>query len=64
MVTDAITEVYEKFKHLDVCLSDIEWCNAGGAAIYGIAGEMWRASKEEVERRKKDTPTNVEARLK
>ncbi|MHB8053403.1 MAG: hypothetical protein ACYDEZ_09000, partial [Methanoregula sp.] len=33
--------VYEKFDHLDVCLSDPEWCQSGeGAAIYGIAGEM------------------------
>jgi hypothetical protein len=39
--------VYEKFNHLDKCLSDTEWCKAGEtSAIYGIAGEMWRAIKE------------------
>jgi len=38
---------YEKFKHLDVCLSDPEWCESmDSAPIYGIAGEMWRAIKE------------------
>jgi hypothetical protein len=42
--------VREKFNHLDRCLSDPEWCNSGdGAAIYGIAGEMWRAIKEATE---------------
>jgi len=46
-MTDHLTEVYEKFKHLDTCLSDTEWCEGGeGSAIYGIAGEMWRAIKE------------------
>jgi hypothetical protein len=46
-MSDQITEVYEKFKHLDMCLSDTEWCKSGeGSAIYGIAGEMWRAIKE------------------
>ena len=44
---DPLDEVYEKFKHLDKCLSDSEWCEGGeGSAIYGIAGEMWRAIKE------------------
>jgi hypothetical protein len=43
----AIDEAYEKFKHLDKCLSDPEWCTSGeGAAIYAIAGELWRAVKE------------------
>ena len=51
-MTDPLDEVYEKFKHLDGCLSDTEWCNAGGSAIYGIAGEMWRAIKEAREMRK------------
>jgi len=61
-MTDPLTEVYEKFKHLDKCLSDTEWCEGGeGSAIYGIAGEMWRAIKEEVERRKKDAPPGAEA---
>jgi hypothetical protein len=48
MTPDPITEVYEKFKHLDKWLSDPEWCEDGeeGSAIYGIAGEMWRAIKE------------------
>lgn len=42
-----IDAVYEKFKHLDGCLSDPEWCKSGdGAAIYAIAGELWRAVKE------------------
>lgn len=44
---DALDEIYEKFKHLDTCLGDPEWGNEGeGSAIYGIAGEMWRAIKE------------------
>ena len=42
---DALNEIYEKFKHLDGCLSDTEWCIAGGLPIYGIAGELWRAIK-------------------
>ena len=43
----AIDEVYEKYKHLDGCLSDPEWSTSGeGAAIYAIAGELWRAVKE------------------
>jgi hypothetical protein len=42
-----IEEVYEQYKHLDGCLSDPEWCTSGeGAAIYAIAGELWRAVKE------------------
>lgn len=45
--TNAISDVYEKFKHLDGCLSDPHWCNTGHSAIYGIAGEMWRAIKKE-----------------
>jgi hypothetical protein len=47
---NALDEVYEKFKHLDQCLSDTEWCNSGTQAIYGIAGEMWRAIKQAKER--------------
>lgn len=46
-----LVEIYEKYKHLDGCLSDTVWCNAKGAAIYGIAGEMWRAIKREVEKK-------------
>ena len=43
----AIDEAYEKYKHLDGCLSDPEWCTSGeGAPIYAIAGELWRAVKE------------------
>jgi hypothetical protein len=43
----SLREIYEKFDHLDKCLSDTEWCEAGEtSAIYGIAGEMWRAIKE------------------
>ena len=42
-----IEEVYEKYKHLDGPLSDPEWCQSGeSAAIYAIAGELWRAVKE------------------
>lgn len=44
---DPLDEVYEKFKHLDVCLGDTGWCGAvNNVAIYGIAGELWRAIKE------------------
>jgi hypothetical protein len=47
MPSPVLDEVYERYKHLDVCLSDLEWCKSGeGAAIYAIAGEMWRAIKE------------------
>lgn len=46
-MTSHIDAVYEKFEHLDGCLSDPEWCTSGeGAAIYAIAGELWRAVKE------------------
>jgi hypothetical protein len=46
-MTSPLELVYEKFKHLDGCLSDPEWCTSGeGAAIYAIAGELWRAVKE------------------
>jgi hypothetical protein len=52
-MTDPLDEVYEKFKHLDGCLGDPEWCEGGdGSPIYGIAGEMWRAIKEAREMRK------------
>lgn len=47
-----IEEVYEKFKHLDKVLSDVEWCTGGeGSAIYDIAGEMYRAIKHELKER-------------
>ena len=46
IVASPLDDVYEKFKHLDGCLSDPEWCTSGeGAAIYAIAGELWRAVK-------------------
>ncbi|MCK9593574.1 MAG: hypothetical protein M0Q91_16345 [Methanoregula sp.] len=46
-VASPLDAVYEKYKHLDQCLSDTEWCTYGeGAAIYAIAGELWRAVKE------------------
>jgi hypothetical protein len=46
-MTSPLDEVYEKYKHLDGCLSDPEWCTSGeGAAIYAIAGELWNAVKE------------------
>jgi len=53
MTADPLDEVYEKFKYLDECLSDTDWCEGGGgSAIYGIAGEMWRAIKTAQEMRK------------
>jgi len=52
MSSPALDEVYERYKHLDGCLSDPEWCKSGeGAAIYAIAGEMWRAIKAARERK-------------
>jgi hypothetical protein len=46
MPSPALDEVYERYKHLDTCLSDPEWCESGeGSPIYTIAGEMWRAIK-------------------
>jgi len=46
-MTDVLDDVYERFRHLDPVLSDPEWCNAGGGApIYSIAGELWRAIKQ------------------
>ncbi len=46
-MTDPLDAVYEKYKHLDVCLGDPGWGQSGdSAAIYGIAGELWRAVKE------------------
>ena len=46
-MTDPLNTVYEKYKHLDVCLGDPEWGQSGdSAAIYAIAGELWRAVKE------------------
>jgi len=45
-MTSSLDAVYERYKHLDGCLSDPEWCTSGeGAAIYAIAGELWRAVK-------------------
>jgi len=61
---DPLTEVYEKFKHLDGPLSDTNGdknSDDPGAFIHWMAGEMWRAIKEEVERRKKDAPPGAEA---
>ena len=46
-MTSPLELIYEKYKHLDGPLSDTEWCTSGeGAAIYAIAGELWRAVKE------------------
>jgi hypothetical protein len=45
MPSPALDEVYETYKHLDHLLSDPEWCQSDSAAIYAIAGEMWRALK-------------------
>lgn len=46
-----LKETYDRYKHLDDCLSDPIWC-ADGPAIYSVAGELWRAIKNEVEGRK------------
>jgi len=68
-MTSPLNAVYEKFKHLDSCLSDPEWCTSGeGAAIYAIAGELWRAVKEERLRQNPDdlvwmTPEEEERRI-
>jgi hypothetical protein len=48
-MTDPITEVYEKFKHLDEPLSDTHGCKTSedhGEFIHWMAGEMWRAIKD------------------
>ena len=42
----AIEEVYEKYKHLDGCLGDPEWCKASSGPAWMLAGELWRAVKE------------------
>jgi len=55
-MTSPLEPVYEKYKHLDRCLSDPEWCTSGeGAAIYAIAGELWRAVKEAREQQQEIT---------
>jgi hypothetical protein len=55
-MTSPLGTVYEKYKHLDGCLSDPEWCTSGeGAAIYAIAGELWRAVKEAREQQQEIT---------
>lgn len=57
-MTSPLNAVYEKFKHLDSCLSDPEWCTSGeGAAIYAIAGELWRAVKEARDQPRPKQPT-------
>ena len=44
-MTCSLDEVYEKFKHLDVALSDPEWCKAGSGPAWMIAEELWQAIK-------------------
>jgi hypothetical protein len=57
-MTSSLDAVYEKYKHLDKCLSDPEWCTSGeGAAIYAIAGELWRVVKEAREVQQEITPS-------
>ena len=41
-----IHEVYEKYKHLDRCLSDKEW--AGEDFKYSIIADLWEAIKTSV----------------
>jgi hypothetical protein len=42
-----LDEVYEKYKHLDICLSDMGWHGAVNTSfIFDVAGELWRAIKE------------------
>ena len=41
------TEAYEKYKHLDQCLSDREW--AGDDFKYSIISDLWEAIKTFVE---------------
>ena len=58
IVASPLDDVYEKFKHLDGPLSDTEWCTSGeGAAIYAIAGELWRAVKEAREQQQEIMPS-------
>ena len=41
---EKIFELYEKFKHLDFCIGDKEWC--GKDVGYNIAREMWLEIKK------------------
>jgi hypothetical protein len=57
-MTSPLELIYEKYKHLDGPLSDTEWCTSGeGAAIYAIAGELWRAVKEAREQQQEIIPS-------
>jgi hypothetical protein len=57
-MTSSLDAVYEKYKHLDGCLSDPGWCTSGeGAAIYAIAGELWRSVKEAREQQQEIIPS-------
>lgn len=38
-----IQEVYEKYKHLDICLSDKEW--VGDNFKYSILYDLWQTIK-------------------
>ena len=42
-----ITEVYDKFKHLDDLLSDRRWLKGEDLASY-VLYELWQAVKEEL----------------
>jgi hypothetical protein len=46
-MSDPIIEVYDRFKHLDRCLSDRDWLQ-GALVPYQVLGEIWKAIKEYV----------------
>jgi hypothetical protein len=48
---DPILEVYDKFKHLDACLSDPGWME-DSSLPYKILGELWQAIKSYAEAHK------------
>jgi hypothetical protein len=49
MKMSAIQEVYEEFRHLDLILGDMAYCNEGGHGIY-IASKLWVAIKKDLEK--------------
>jgi len=44
-VVSPLDVVYEKYKHLDQCLSDPEWCTSGEGA--GVCPECQKREDEE-----------------
>lgn len=46
-----LDEIYERFKHLDILLSDEKKCEVAAketsSTMYMIAGDFWRAIKAE-----------------